>query len=322
MKTKPTNTGSRPPFRYGNATLYHADCLNWLARREPASIHAVVTDPPYGLVEYTEKEQTKRRNGRGGVWRIPPSFDGHERAPLPRFTTLTKADLTNIEEFFETWAKALMPVLVPGAHVLVATNPLLSDLVCYALRSAGLEKRGEVIRLVQTLRGGDRPKNAHEQFKDVTVMPRSGFEPWLLFRKPCDARVQDSLREYGTGALRRISDDQPFRDVIASHPTRREERAIANHPSLKPQAFMRQVVRGMLPLGRGVVLDPFMGGGSTVAAALAVGYESIGIESDPEFFRIAQDAVPRLARWNGNGAARHRERAAARAVRSQSARPL
>src|SRR2546425_3957487 len=38
-----------------------------------------------------------------------------------------------------------------------------------------------------------------------------------------------------------------------------------------------------------------MGGGSTIAAALAVDYESIGIESDPAFFKIAERAIPRLA---------------------------
>ena len=68
----------------GKSKLILADCFEWLADCEPCSIHAVVTDPPYGLVEYSENEQAKLRNGRGGVWRIPPSFDGHKRAPLPR----------------------------------------------------------------------------------------------------------------------------------------------------------------------------------------------------------------------------------------------
>jgi site-specific DNA-methyltransferase (adenine-specific) len=58
---------------------------------------------------------------------------------------------------------------------------------------------------------------------------------------------------------------------------------------------MRQIVRASLPLGTGVVLDPFMGGGSTIAAAMAVGYDSIGIEIDPVFFKIAEQAIPRLA---------------------------
>src|SRR6185503_16172150 len=111
--------------------------------------------------------------------------------------------------------------------------------------------------------GGDRPKNAHEEFPDVSVMPRSGWEPWGLFRKPFAGRVQDNLRKWGTGGLRRISDDEPFSDVIKSSPTHVSEREIAPHPSLKPQAFMRQIVRAILPMGKGVILDPFMGGGST-----------------------------------------------------------
>ena len=178
----------------------------------------------------------------------------------------------------------------------------LSHLVYAALVESGFEKRGEIIRLVQTLRGGDRPKNAHAEFADVTVMPRSGWEPWGLFRKPGEGRVQDNLREWKTGGLRRISAERPFGDVIRSAPTRPAERDIAPHPSLKPQSFMRQIVRAALPLGEGIVLDPFMGGGSTIAAACAVGYESIGIESDPAFFEIAKAAIPQLATLEVNGA--------------------
>ena len=155
--------------------------------------------------------------------------------------------------------------------------------------------------MVQTLRGGDRPKNAHKEVENVTVMPRSCWEPWGLFRKPCEGRVQDNLRKWKTGGLRRVSEEQPFGDVIKSYPTRGIERDIAPHPSLKPQAFMRQIVRAALPLGEGIVLDPFMGGGSTVAAACAVGYRSIGIESDPEYYQVAVQAIPRLAALTANG---------------------
>jgi hypothetical protein len=48
-------------------------------------------------------------------------------------------------------------------------------------------------------------------------------------------------------------------------------------------------------LGEGVVLDPFAGPGSTLAAAVAVGYRTIGIERDWTFFDLACTAVPRLA---------------------------
>ena len=125
----------------------------------------------------------------------------------------------------------------------------------------------------------------------------SMWEPWLVFRKPLEGRVQDNLRRWRTGGFRRPSPDRPFGDVIRSSPTRKEERSLAPHPSLKPQGFLRPLVRGVLPLGEGVVLDPFCGAGSTLAAAEAVGYRSIGIESDPEYFSMACRAIPRLATY-------------------------
>jgi DNA modification methylase len=283
-----------------NYDIVNIDAFEWLESAEPCSIQAVVTDPPYGLLEYKEDQLEKRKNGKGGVWRIPPSFDGCVRRPLPRFTVLTDNDKAEMRSFFARLSSMLYRVLVPGAHVFIATNPLVSYLVYEPFICSGFEKRGEIIRLVQTLRGGDRPKNAHEEYKDVTVMPRSCWEPWGLFRKPCEGRIQDNLRKWGTGGLHRISNDEPFKDVIVSNVARGQERAIAPHPSIKPQSFMRQVVRASLPLGQGVVLDPFMGSGSTIAAALFCGYRSIGLEKNAEYFALAKKAIPKLAALRQN----------------------
>jgi len=276
--------------------IHHADAFEWLEKRPMNSIEAVVTDPPYGWVEYTEKELTKRQNGKGGVWRIPPAFDGSKRMPLPRFTTLTDSDQEMLKEFLYRLACLLKVVLVPGGHVFIATNPLISHFVYDSFIRAKFEKRADIIRTVYTLRGGDRPKNAHDEFRDVTVMPKSCWEPWGLFRKPCEGRVQDNLRKWHTGGLRRISASEPFKDLIPSSPARKREREIAPHPSLKPQSFLRHIVRASLPLGKGTILDPFMGSGSTIAAASACGLKSIGLELRKEYFSIAESAIPLLAR--------------------------
>jgi site-specific DNA-methyltransferase (adenine-specific) len=279
----------------GQARLFQDDCFEWLASRKPASIHAVVTDPPYGLLEYTVKETEKLRAGKGGIWRIPPSFDGHQRAPLPRFTVLTETDRQTLHAFFRRFGALVAKVATPGANIVIASNPLLAHIVAEAMSKAGLELRGYIARQVMTMRGGDRPKNAHVEFGGVSVMPRSQWEPWVLLRAPLEGRVQDNLRKWGTGGFRRPSKERPFGDLIKSHPTPASEKKIAPHPSLKPQAFMRQVVRAVLPLGQGIVLDPFMGAGSTLAAANAVGYDSCGVETDEEFFTLATRAVPRLS---------------------------
>ncbi|HLB24710.1 MAG TPA: hypothetical protein VJM83_00130, partial [Nitrospirota bacterium] len=109
--------------------IYCADVFEWLRHVESNSFEAVVTDPPYGLIEYSEKELDKREKGKGGVWRIPPSCDGCRRSPLPRFTVLSENEKAALRLFFSRLSHELARVLVPGAHVFIATNPLVSYLV-------------------------------------------------------------------------------------------------------------------------------------------------------------------------------------------------
>jgi site-specific DNA-methyltransferase (adenine-specific) len=268
-----------------------------MGRVASQSIHAIVTDAPYGVKEYDFEQLAKRTNGHGGIWRIPPSFDGHTRSPLPRFTALNSRERASLGRFFVEWAKLAVRVLRPGGHVFIASNAFLSRFVFSAIVEGGLEFRGEIIRLVRTLRGGDRPKNAEEEFPGVSSMPRGCYEPWGLFRKPLPrgAKVSDCLREWQTGGLRRRPNGLPFEDVIESERTPKAERQIADHPSLKPQSFLRQLVHASLPLGTGIVLDPFMGSASTVAAAEALGIHAVGVERFADYFALACKAAPRLA---------------------------
>lgn len=293
---EPTSRPRPSVFEFGKQRLYLENGLDWLARAEADSISAVVTDPPYGLIEYGPEQQRKLRDGRGGVWRIPPSFDGASRRPLPRFTILSGRERLQITEFFERWAVALLPVLRPGAHVLIAGNPLVSPLVSLAMESSGFERRGEIVRLVRTFRGGDRPKGAEDEFATVSSMPRSCWEPWGLYRKPLDQpTLAGNLRVWGTGGLRRLTPQTPFLDVIESGVTPARERAVAPHPSVKPQALLRQLVTAVLPLGTGVVLDTFAGCATTLAACEALGVDGIGVEVDEHYFSLAARAIPPLA---------------------------
>ena len=60
----------------------------------------------------------------------------------------------------------------------------------------------------------------------------------------------------------------------------------AGHPAQKPLAFMRQLVQRLAPVG-GLVIDPYMGSGTTLVAALAEGRRCIGIEQQERYCEIA-----------------------------------
>src|SRR5260370_7070358 len=152
------------------------------------------------------------------------------------------------------------------------------------------------MRVVRALRGGDRPKNAEEEYPQVCSMPRGNYEPWGIFRKPIPPgmKVSECLEEFGTGGLRRLPEGLPFNDLIMSERTPKSERGIASHPSLKPQSFLRELVYSVLPLGKGIILDPFIGSGSTIAPPEALGLPSIGVEKHQAYFEMARSALSPL----------------------------
>ena len=63
-----------------------------------------------------------------------------------------------------------------------------------------------------------------------------------------------------------------------------------NHPTVKPTDLMRYLCRLVTPPG-GIVLDPFMGSGSTGKAAIAEGFRFIGIEREAEYVEIARARI-------------------------------
>jgi site-specific DNA-methyltransferase (adenine-specific) len=85
--------------------ILEGDCFGWLKECPPSSIHAVFTDHPFGLLEYSTGELTKLRKGRGGVRRIPPEIGGCRRKPLPRFTVLSTEELSGLRQFLQQWAR-------------------------------------------------------------------------------------------------------------------------------------------------------------------------------------------------------------------------
>ena len=70
-----------------------------------------------------------------------------------------------------------------------------------------------------------------------------------------------------------------------------------NHPTVKPTDLMAYLCRLVTPPG-GIVLDPFMGSGSTGKAALREGFGFIGMEMDPDYFEIAKTRIKHEANKN------------------------
>ena len=149
------------------------------------------------------------------------------------------------------------------------------------------------------------------------------IEAWVLARKPLDGTAVENVMKYGTGALNvqacrvfgidgeerfpsNITHDGVLRDsdlavgeasrffycAKASLHDRNEGLNGRNntHPTVKPTRLMKYLCRLITPPG-GVILDPFMGSGSTGKGALLEGFRFIGFEKEPENFEIAKKRI-------------------------------
>jgi len=77
---------------------------------------------------------------------------------------------------------------------------------------------------------------------------------------------------------------------IGANPNKPTEPRANIHPTVKPTDLMQYLIRLVTPKG-GIVLDPFMGSGSTGKAAVREGMQFIGIEREEEYFEIAKQRI-------------------------------
>lgn len=105
--------------------------------------------------------------------------------------------------------------------------------------------------------------------------------------QPGRPRQQCEFIVWASNGALDIKRDAPFMPGIFSVPPPTGEKRL--HQTEKPLVLMREIVH-ICEKG-GTVLDPFMGSGSTVAAAALEGYTYIGIEKDPHFYNVSQKRV-------------------------------
>ena len=102
-----------------------------------------------------------------------------------------------------------------------------------------------------------------------------------------DADIE-GIEKQRSGSMQGCIDDGDF---LTGSGNKRQGKSRNNHPTVKPLALMEYLIKLITP-PKGIVLDPFMGSGSTLIAARKLGYKAIGIELNKDYAKIA---VKRLA---------------------------
>lgn len=181
----------------------------------------------------------------------------------------------------------------------------------FAIRSVELGNLGAAQSYMVTAPATE----AARQWQGWGTSLKPALEPITVARKPITGTVAENVLKHGTGAINvdasRIDGDRWPANFIhdgSKEATRllgdahrffysakagNEERTDDNnHPTVKPTDLMRYLCRLVTP-PNGIVLDPFMGSGSTGVAAILEGFRFVGIEREPHYHQIATKRIDR-----------------------------
>ena len=244
--------------------VLRGDCLRLMAMLPPASIHCVFADPPYNL------------QLRGELRRPDDSLVDGVDDDWDRF-----ADFAEYDAFTRAWLEECRRLLrkdgtiwVIGAyHNIFRIGAILQDLGFWILNDVIWRKSNPMPNF-----RGRRFTNAHE-----TMI-------WA-------ARGRDSRYKFNYHAMKALNDDLQMRSdwllPLCTGPERlRNQHGLKLHPTQKPEALLHRVLLASTAPDD-IVLDPFLGTGTTAVVAKRLGRHFIGIERHPVY---AEAAIGRVQR--------------------------
>ena len=187
--------------------LRTGDCLDVLATREPDSVDACVTDPPYGISfmgrewdTFTPATVEKMRTPKAfGVDEVNPNLRGRTGWAGSAAIAYDRSAAASLKfhAWTQQWAEAVLRVLKPGAHAVVCASPRMGHRVTCGLEDAGFEIRDSLLWLY----GSGFPKSLNLPGGCGTAL-KPAYEPVILARKPLGGRtVAQCVAVFGTGAL-------------------------------------------------------------------------------------------------------------------------
>ena len=297
--------------------IHNVDCMEYLKNIKDNSIDCVITDPPYFIDKLDNNWSSKN---------IKEDKKNSHIKHLPKGMKFDKKQVKKLYEYYLELSKLLFNKMKPGAYFLSFSSPRLYHSIAMACEIAGFEIRDminwtytqampkgmsmtHIIKKMKDLT--DEQKNKLiEEYKDFkTPQVRSCFEPICVAMKPMGTTFMKNELNFKTGMIDfsqkvGISRDRTPANIITteeynesydknflvSKPTKKEKGANNTHITVKPIALMEHLVK-LFSKENALVLDPFLGSGTTAIACKNTNRKCIGCEINTEYYNIALERV-------------------------------
>ena len=295
-----------------NIVILNADCMVELSKLADNSIDCVITDPPYFIDKLDNKWSSNQVNSD-----VKNSHIKH----LPKGMKFDKSQVKNLYDYYLELSKLLFKKMKPGAYFLSFSSPRLYHAIAMSCEIAGFEIRDminwnytqsmpkgmSISHIIEKMNLTEEEKSKLiDEYKDYkTPQIRSCFEPICVAMKPIGKLtfIQNEL-QFKTGLLDfsqkvGIDNDRVPANIITteeynesydknflvSKPSKSEKGEHNTHITVKPIALIEHLVKLFSKKGA-LVVDPFLGSGTTALACKNTQRKCIGTELNSEYYNI------------------------------------
>lgn len=288
------------------------DSLELLKEIEDNSIAGCITDPPYNyefIGRNWDNKEIERRIKRSQekesstlVKNIPYGSGLAGGVRNERWYKKNRDNILEYRTWVKVWGAELFRVLKPGAYVLVFNSTRTSAHIQVAFEDVGFYARDTIVWRRQS--GIPKGLNAEKKlekmgdensglWKGWHSALRSEWEAITVVQKPLVNNYLNTLQKYDVGLLKTKGESiDGFQSNIIENIKRDPKTESNTHITIKPLELIEKLVEMVIPAIEGnVVIDPFLGSGTTAVAATNLGINWIGIERNPEYVSIANDRI-------------------------------
>lgn len=290
-------------------TVYHGNCLDVINGFQADTVDVVVTDPPYFI------------HGMDNTWSdevVSSKKNMKVVTSLPSGMRFDKSQGKRFYDWYSLVSKELFRVLKPGAFFFSFSSPRLYHRMACAIEDAGFDVKDQFIWLytqnqpkamslnhvIDKLKVSDEEKERLKVYLHGWKTPqiKSCHEPIVMAQKPLEGKFLDNYIKYDVGLVNTetklsgyfpsnvVSTDE-FDEVIdryflVAKPGKKEKGEYNLHKTVKPLALCQYLIALTTREGQ-VVLDPFLGSGTTAVAAKRIKRKYVGVELNYEYVQIA-----------------------------------
>lgn len=294
------------------------DSEELLEKLESNSIDIVITDPPYFLDKLDNEWNLNEVNSTENQKTI---------TSMPSGMKFNKNKGVELYEWYSLISKKVFRVLKPGGFFFTFSSPRLYHRMACAVDDSGFEIRDAFIWLYtqnqpkamslnHIIDKRKKTKEKKEQLKKEldgwkTPQLKSCYEPIVMGRKPLDKNNLDNMLKHKVGLVNTnittgddmfpanvVSTDKIDCDIdryfLIGKPTKKEKGSYNTHKTVKPISICKHLMKLFMFNKDGVVLDPFLGSGTTAVAAKQLQRDFIGFEINEEYVEISNKRLSKI----------------------------